>query len=88
MVGKHSFTLDLRFSPSATVRRSATIDFSWLIMSVQAESLRSSLYELEALLGKYSPLVDAMTERALDRVIQYGVVFAEVSSPRRKHARN
>ena len=39
------------------------------------------LHELEGLLNEYSPLMAASTERALDKVIKYGVVFAEVSSP-------
>jgi len=50
-------------------------------MSTQAESLRSSLHELEGLLKKYFPLMDGSTERALDKIIKYGIVFAEVSSP-------
>ncbi len=48
---------------------------------VKAESLRSSLKELEGLLEKYSPMMDAQTERAVDKVIKYGTIFAEVSSP-------
>jgi hypothetical protein len=39
------------------------------------------LHKLEELLDEYSPLMPASTERALDKAIQYGVVFAEVSSP-------
>jgi len=47
-------------------------------MFAQAESLRSSLKELEGLLDKYSPLMDGPTERVVDTVIKYGVAFAEV----------
>ena len=82
MVGKHHYPLDLQFSPSATVRLVATTECGELIMSAQAKSLHSSLHELEGLLEKYSPLMDGSTERALDTVLNYGVVFAEVSSPR------
>ena len=53
-------------------------------MSAQAESVRSSLHELEGLLEEYSPLMDGLTERALDTVLKFGVVFAEVSSPQWK----
>ena len=38
-----------------------------------------SLKELEGLLEKYSPMMDARTERVVDKVIKYGAVFAEVS---------
>ena len=48
-------------------------------MFAQAESLRSSLHELEGLLVKYSPLMSGSTERVVDRAIKYGAVFAEVS---------
>ena len=56
-------------------------------MLAQAESLRSSLHLLEGLLGKYSPLVSGSTERAVDMVIKYGAVFAEVSPTMLKPAR-
>ena len=52
------------------------------MMSAQAEALRSSLHELENLLKEYSPLMGESIEKAVDRAIKYGVVFAEVSSPR------
>ena len=51
------------------------------MMSAQAEALRSSLHELEKLLKEYSPLMGESIEKAVDRAIKYGVVFAEVSSP-------
>ena len=51
-------------------------------MSAQAESVRSSLHELEGLLEKYSPMMDGLTERVMDRVINYGVVFADVRPAR------
>jgi hypothetical protein len=47
----------------------------------KAESLRSSLQELEGLLERYPPLMSGSKEKVLDKVIAYGVVFAEVSSP-------
>ena len=39
-----------------------------------------SLKELEGLLDKYSPMMDAQTEMVVDKVIKYGTVFAEVGS--------
>ena len=47
----------------------------------QAESLRSSLQKLEKMLQEYAPLMTGSDERAMDKVIKYGAVFAEVSSP-------
>ena len=47
-------------------------------MSAQAESVRSSLRELEKLLEEHSPMMGGLTERALDNVLNYGGVFAEV----------
>jgi len=40
------------------------------------------LINLERLLKEYSPMMDAKTERAVDKAIKYGAVFAAVSSPR------
>ena len=51
------------------------------MMSAQAEALHLSLHELEGLLKEYSSLMDNLTEKAVDRVIKYGAVFAGVSSP-------
>ena len=48
-------------------------------MFAQAESLRSSLHQLEELLKEYSPLMSGSTERVVDKAIKYGAVFAEVS---------
>ena len=48
-------------------------------MFAQAESLRSSLHELEGLLMKYSPLMSGSTEGIVDKAITYGAAFAEVS---------
>ena len=48
-------------------------------MFEQAESIRSSLKELEGLLEGYSPMMDGRTERVVDNAIKYGAVFAEVS---------
>jgi len=39
-----------------------------------------SVKELEVLLEKYSPMMDAPTERLVDKFIKYGTVFAEVGS--------
>jgi hypothetical protein len=79
-VGKHSGFLDLQFSINPTVCLFATADIKQLIVLAQAESLRSSLQELEGLLDKYPPVMSGSTERVLDKVIAYGVVIAEVSS--------
>jgi len=40
-----------------------------------------SLHELEELLKEYSPLMSESMERNVEKVIKYGAVFAEVSSP-------
>jgi hypothetical protein len=80
-IGKHSGSLDLQFSANPTVRFFVTTHTKQLTVLAQAEFLRSSLQELEALLDKYPPLMSGSTERVLDKVIAYGVVFAEVSSP-------
>jgi hypothetical protein len=40
------------------------------------------LKELEGLLKEHSPMMDAPTERAVDKAIKYGAVFAEVSTPK------
>jgi len=40
-----------------------------------------SLQELKELLKEYSPLMNASTEKALEKVIKYGVALSEVSSP-------
>ena len=55
-------------------------------MFAQAESLRSSLHQLEELLEEYSPLMSESTERAVDKAIKYGVVFAAVSPTMSKPA--
>ena len=57
-------------------------------MSAQAESLHSLLKELEVLLKEYSPMMDAQTERVVDKAIKYGGVIAEVSSPKWQSARD
>ena len=89
IVGKHRCSLELQFSAGATVRLFATASHPANdIMSAQAESLRSSLKELEGLLYTYSPMMGALTERFVGKVIQYGAVFAEVSSPIGKAARH
>jgi hypothetical protein len=50
-------------------------------LSTKAESVRSSLHELEELLEKYSPMIDGSTEKVLDAIINYGAVLAEVRPP-------
>ena len=70
----------MRFSTNSTVCLFATPHRSLLTTVVQAESLRMSLKELEGLLENYSPMMDARTERVVDKVIKYGAIFAEVSS--------
>ena len=39
------------------------------------------LKKLEELLKEHSPMMDAPTERIVDKAIKYGAVFAEVSFP-------
>ena len=80
VIGKHTFSLQMRFSTNSTVCLFATPHRSLLTTVVQAESLRMSLKELEGLLENYSPMMDARTERVVDKVIKYGAIFAEVSS--------
>jgi hypothetical protein len=46
------------------------------------------LEELEILLKEHSPMMDAPTERFVDKAIKYGTVFAEVSSPKWKPERH
>jgi hypothetical protein len=41
------------------------------------------LKDLEELLKEHSPMMDAPTERVVNKAIKYGAVFAEVSSPMR-----
>ena len=50
------------------------------MLSAQAESLRSSLHELEDLLKEYSPLMSESTEWVMGKSIKYGAIFAEVSA--------
>jgi len=87
-VGKHSCFLELQFSAEVTVRlfcncpsRPANNVF------VQAESLRLSLQKLEGMLKQYSPLMGESTERALEKIVKFGVAFSEVRSPICKLAR-
>jgi hypothetical protein len=42
-----------------------------------------ALHELEGLLKEYTPLMSGSMERAVEKGIKYGAVFAEVSSPTR-----
>ena len=47
----------------------------------QTKSLRDRLDELEKSLAEFSPLMTGTAQRAVDKAIKYGAVFAEVSSP-------
>ena len=79
MIGKHSGSLEVQFSANDTVHTFAlTAPPRHLIMTAQAEALRSSLHELERLLNGYAPFMSGLTERSVDRAIKYGAVFAEV----------
>ena len=81
-IGKHSGGLEIEFSANHSVRTSAlNAHPSHLIMSAQAEALRSSLHELEGLLNEYTPVISGSTENVMDRTINYGAVVAEVSCP-------
>ena len=80
MIGKHSGSLEVRFSANNTVRAFAlTAHPRHLIMTTQAEALRSSLHELEGLLKEYTPVMSGSMEGSVDKAIKYGAVFAEVS---------
>jgi hypothetical protein len=57
------------------------------MMFAQAESLRSSLHKLEELLKGHTPLMSRSIERAVEKGIKYGSVFAEVSYMMWKPAR-
>ena len=39
------------------------------------------LHELEGLLKEYNPLMSGSMEKAVEKGIKYGAVFAEVGSP-------
>jgi len=43
------------------------------------EALRLSLHELEGLLEEYAPMMSGLIEKAVDKAIQYGAAFTEVS---------
>ena len=73
------YSLEVQLYAEPTVRLSVIASRGQLIMFAQAESLRSSLHELEGLLVKYSPLMSGSTERVVDKAIEYGALFAEVS---------
>ena len=73
------YSLEVQLYAEPTVRLSVIANRGQLIIFAQAESLRSSLHELEGLLVKYSPLMSGSTERVVDKAIKYGAVFAEVS---------
>ena len=79
VVGKRHYSLEVQLYAEPTVRLFAIANRGQLIMFAQAESLRSSLQELEGLLVKYSPLMSESTERVVDKALKFGAVFAEVS---------
>ena len=86
MVGKYRCSLEVHLSADPTVRLFAIANRGQLIVFAQAESLRSSLHQLEELLEEYSPLMSGPTERVVDKAIKYGAVFAEVSPTMSKPA--
>ena len=73
------YSLEVQLYAEPNVRLFAIANRGQLIMFAQAESLRSSLHELEGLLVKYSPLMSESTERVVDKTFKYGAVFAGVS---------
>ena len=79
VVGKRHYSLEVQLYAEPTVRLLAIANRAQLIMFAQAESLRSSLYDLEGLLARYSPLMSESTERVVDKTFKYGAVFAGVS---------
>ena len=81
VIGKRTCSLELKFSADASVCLFTIPHPNLLTMLAKAESLRSSLNELEGLLEKYSPMMDSQTERVVDKVIKYGAILAEVSCP-------
>jgi len=44
--------------------------------------------ELRVVLKEHSPMMDASTERVVDKAIKYGAIFAEVSCPKWQPARD
>ena len=74
----------LEFPVNATVRHFTITYLSQLTISAQAESLRSSLHELEGLMKEYTPLMSKSVERDFGKGVQLGTVFAEVSSALKK----
>jgi len=58
------------------------------LTSAQAEILHGLLKKLKELLKEHSPMMTASTEGIVDKVIKYGAVFAEVSSPKWKPVRH
>ena len=75
----HHYSLEVQLYAEPTVRFFVIANRGQLIIFAQAESLRSSLHELEGLLVKYTPLMSQSTERVVDNLIKYGAVFAGVS---------
>jgi len=45
------------------------------------EALRLSLHELEGLLEEYAPMMGGSIEKGVDKAINDGAAFAEVSHP-------
>ena len=73
---------------SPTVRLSVVACVIQLLMAASAKSLNSLLKELEGLLKEHSLVMDALTERVVDKAIKYGAVFTEVRSPKWKPVRD
>ena len=78
-IGKHSGSLEARFSANDAVRTFApTVHPRHLTTSTKAEALRTLLHELEGLLKEYAPVMSGSIEWSVDRAIEYGAVLAEV----------
>ena len=80
VVGKRHYSLEVQLYAEPTVRLFAIANRGQLIVFAQAESLRSSLHQLEGLLGECSPLMSKSTERVVDKAIKYGAAFSEVGA--------
>ena len=79
-IGNHSENLELKFSATTAVRISTTPHTSQLIIFAQAKSIRASLKKLEDSLKEYSPLMNAITERVVERALKIAAPFV-VGSP-------
>ncbi len=81
VIGKNHVHLELRFFANRTVRPLFTMDLSQLIISTQAESLRSSIRELEELMKGYTSMMSRVMGTALGNGNKLFVLFYKVRSP-------